>query len=295
MPLIEAIQFWNEPNNLSHWDYTLDPEWLTFAQMVLYASQEVRREAPAVTQVLGGLSPLDPDFAQRMRRLGVADAVDVIAIHGFPLDWNLWQIDEWPAKVAEMQAAAERPIWITEVGASSFGAEEVQLFGLERTAELLLPLVPRIHWYSLIDLPPSRGATTRHRESEGSAYYRHYHFGLLRSDGTLKRSLCRFPPEMGLCQWVEFGDEDTLDLICRWLPRLGVKVLRTGISWADWHRPDAVRWFDRMVDRLSRFDLTLTLCFTPPSRGVVPHHTSPPQDVGEYAFFCWEVARRYAA
>jgi beta-xylosidase len=238
---------------------------------------------------------LDPDFADRMQRLGIADAVDVMAIHGFPLDWNLWQIDEWPAKVAEMQAAAGRPIWVTEVGASSFGAEEIQEFGLRRTAELLIPLVPRIHWYSLIDLPRARGATTRHKESEGSAYYRHYHFGLLRSDGTLKRSLRHFPPEMGICQWVEFGDEETVDLVCRWLPRLGVRVLRTGISWADWHRPDAVRWFDRMIERLSRFDLTVTLCFTPPSRGVVPHHTSPPQDVGEYAFFCWEVARRYAA
>ena len=31
-----------------------------------------------------------------------------------------------------------RPIWITEVGASSFGAEEVQDFGLRRSAESLL-------------------------------------------------------------------------------------------------------------------------------------------------------------
>lgn len=293
--MIEAIQFWNEPNNLSHWDYTLDPEWLTFAQMVLYASQEVRREAPGVTQVLGGLSPLDPDFARRMRRLGVAAAVDVIALHGFPLDWNLWQIDEWPERVAEMQAEAGTPIWITEVGASSFGAEEVQTFGLQRTSQLLLPLVPRIHWYSLIDLPNSKGAVTRHKESEGSAYYRHYHFGLLRADGTPKQCLRHFPPQMGLCQWIEYGDEDTLELVCRWLPRLGVRVLRTGISWADWHRPNSIAWFDRMVERLSRFDLTVTLCFTPPSRGILPNHTSPPQDIGEFAYFCWEIARRYAA
>lgn len=293
--MIEAIQFWNEPNNLSHWDYTLDPDWTTFSQMVRYASMEVRNEAPRVIQVLGGLSPLDPSFADLMRRQGVADAVDVIGVHGFPLDWNLWQIDEWPDKIAEMREAAGRPLWVTEVGASSFGAEQVQLFGLERTMELLLPLVPRIHWYSLIDLPVHKGAVTRHKESEGSAYYRHFYFGLLRSDETAKAALKHFPPEAGLCQWVEYEDSDMLDLICRWLPRLGVKVLRTGISWADWHRPNSIVWFDRMMSRLSSFDLTVTLCFTPPSRGIVASHTSPPVDVGEFAYFCREVARRYAA
>ena len=291
--MIEAIQFWNEPNNLSHWDYTLDPEWSIFSQMVKYASEEVRRETPQITQLLGGLSPLDPAFVELMGRQGVLDAVDVVALHGFPLDWNLWQIDEWPSKIAEMRKAAGKPVWVTEAGASSFGAEEVQEFGLQRTAELVLPLVPRTHWYTLIDLPDHKGAITRHKESEGSAYYRHFYFGLLRSDGTPKKAMRHFPPEMGVCQWVEYGDEEMVDVICSWLPRMGVKALRTGISWADWHRPDAVRWFDRMMSPLSRFDLTVTLCITPPSRGIVPNHTSPPQDVGEYAYFCWEVARRY--
>jgi beta-xylosidase len=292
--LIEAIQFWNEPNNLSHWDYTLDPEWSIFSQMVIYASREVRAESPHLTQILGGLSPLDPCFADLMRRQGVLDAVDVLALHGFPLDWNLWQITEWPNKIAEMQAVGGRPVWVTEVGASSFGAEEVQVFGLCRTSELLLSLVPRIHWYSLIDLPVEKGAITRHKESEGSAYYRHFYFGLLRSDGSPKMALSHFPPEMGLCQWVDYQDEEMLDTLCTWLPRLGARVLRTGISWADWHRPDSARWFDRMMSRLDRFDLTITLCFTPPSRGITPNHTSPPQDVGEFAYFAWEVARRYA-
>jgi len=293
--LIEAIQFWNEPNNLSHWDYTLDPDWSIFSAMVKYASQEVQNEAPQITKLLGGLSPLDPDFVDLMRRQGVLDVVDVVAMHGFPLDWNLWQIDQWPAKVAEIEAAAGRPVWITEVGASSFGAEEIQLFGLQRTIELLGPLVPRIHWYSLIDLPTHKGAITRHKESEGSAYYRHFYFGLLRSDGTPKQAMKHFPPEMGICQWIEFEDDDMLELVRHWLPRLGVRVLRTGVSWADWHRPGAVQWFDKMMCALSDFNLTVTLCFTPPSRGLVPNHTSPPQDVGEFAYFCREVSRRYAS
>jgi len=29
-----------------------------------------------------------------------------------------------------------------------------------------------VYWYSLLDLPPEWEATTRHKESEGSSYYR---------------------------------------------------------------------------------------------------------------------------
>jgi hypothetical protein len=29
--MIEAVKFWNEPNNKSHWDPELDPGWSRFA------------------------------------------------------------------------------------------------------------------------------------------------------------------------------------------------------------------------------------------------------------------------
>ena len=25
--MVEAVMLWNEPNNLSHWDFEIDPEW----------------------------------------------------------------------------------------------------------------------------------------------------------------------------------------------------------------------------------------------------------------------------
>jgi hypothetical protein len=31
--MIEAIKFWNEPNNQSHWDFHIDPDWSEFAHM----------------------------------------------------------------------------------------------------------------------------------------------------------------------------------------------------------------------------------------------------------------------
>jgi len=172
----------------------------------------------------------------------------------------------------------------------------VQEFGLRRSAELLVGRAPRVHWYSLYDLPRAWPATTRHREAEGSSYYRHFYMGLLREDGTAKlatRHFADYTPELGICQWFHF-DDHRLDDAVRWMRRLGVRRLRTGLSWADSHRPNADAWFDRQMRALDGFDVTLTFCFTPESRGVKPHHTSPPQRVEEFADFCARMTRRYA-
>jgi beta-xylosidase len=225
----------------------------------------------------------------------VLDHVDAVAVHGFPLDWNLWPIHEWPAKVADIRAVSSLPVWVSEVGVSSFGAEEVQQWGLERTAELLIGEAPRIHWYSLYDLPRAWPATTRHKEAEGSSYYRHFHMGLLREDGTPKLGLAAFAEEvecLGLCQWFHFEDH-RLDDAVAWLRRLGVRHLRTGLSWADSYRPGALAWFDRQMEALDEFDLTLTFCFTPEHRGLAPHHTSAPLVPEEFAEFCARMIERY--
>jgi beta-xylosidase len=290
--MIEAITFWNEPNNISHWDFEIDPQWREFATMSVTAAETVRGLAPGLTLVLGGISPIDPVFVRLLASYGVLDAVDVVAVHGFPLDWNHWRIDEWPAKLDEIHAVTDLPIWVTEVGASSFGADEVQVFGLQRTAELLLPRTERVFWYSLFDLPPEWEATTRHRESEGSAYYRHFYMGLVQADGTPKPAAEYFTPELAICQWFHYEDE-RLDSTVEWLRKLGVKRLRTGISWGDWHRPHARAWFDRQMAAIEEFETTITLCFTPPSIGKRPHYTSPPVDLNHFACFAAEVVERY--
>ena len=287
---------WNEPNNLSHWDFELDPEWRIFSDMVRAASDAIRSEHGSVLRVLGGISPIDPSFIERMKRQGVLGCVDVVAVHGFPLDWNHWQIHEWPAKLDEIRAVTDLPLWVSEVGVSTFGAEEVQEFGLQRTAKLLIGKADRIHWYSLHDLPRVWPATTRHREAEGSSYYRHFYMGLLREDGSPKLAFDRFrefTPQLGICQWFHFEDP-RLDSAVKWLRKLGVKHLRTGLSWADSLRPGAEAWFDRQMRALDEFDVTLTFCFTPEEFGVRPHHTSPPKDVAQFGDFCQRMVRRYA-
>lgn len=293
--MIEAVKFWNEPNNKSHWDFEVDPEWKIFIEMVKLASQAAKAENSGILRVMGGISPIDPFFIRRLKDGGALDDMNAIAVHGFPLDWNLWGINEWPDKIAEIKAVTHLPVWVTEVGISSFGAEEVQDFGLRRTAELLSGRVDRIHWYSLFDLPKAWEATTRHREAEGSSYYRHFYMGLLNEDGNPKmaiRHFSDFTPELGICQWFHFQDQ-RLGSAVEWLRKLGVKKLRTGLSWADYLRPDAERWFDHLMGALDEFDLTVTFCFTPESKGIQPHHTSAPKRIEEYADFCTTMMRKY--
>jgi len=294
--MIDSVMLWNEPNNKSHWAFEIDPEWSAFAEMTNLAAEAVAAENPALTKVLGGISPIDPTFIQNLGGKGVLDRLDAVAVHGFPLDWNHWQINEWPQKLQEIQAVTDLPVWVSEVGVSTFGAEEVQVFGLKRTAELLTGRAPRIHWYSLYDLPRAWPATTRHKEAEGSSYYRHFYMGLLREDGTPKLAqpyFREYAPALGICQWFHFEDH-RLDQGVRWLKELGVRHLRTGLSWADFYRPDALKWFDRQMAALEPFDVTVTFCFTPEHKGVEPHYTSPPKDPREFADFCAQMVRRYA-
>jgi len=294
--VVEAVMLWNEPNNLSHWNFEIDRGWEIYAKMVNAAADAVRAERPGLRRVLGGISPIDPEFIRTLKQNSVLGHVDVVAVHGFPLDWNHWTIHEWPDKLREIHAVTDLPLWVSEVGVSSFGAEEVQEFGLRRTAELLIGRAERIHWYSLYDLPRAWPATTRHREAEGSAYYRHFYMGLLREDGGPKLAMKQFhdyTPELGICQWFHFEDHRLADAVCR-LKDLGVKYLRTGLSWADSFRPNADAWFDRQMRALEPFDTTITYCFTPEHRGIQPNHTSPPRDVAEFAEFCARMTRRYA-
>ena len=295
--MIEAVMIWNEPNNKSHWDFQIDPDWSRFATMAKLAGDAVRAEHRTLTRVLGGISPIDAGFMENMKGQGVLDHVDAVAVHGFPLDWNHWQLDDWPERLATIQAVTDLPVWISEVGVSTFGAEWVQEIGLQRTFEKIRGRAPRIHWYSLMDLPKAWPATTRHREAEGSSYYRHFYMGVIREDGTPKpaaKVLAELTPELGVCQWFHYEDH-RLDDAVAWLKRMGVRQLRTGLSWSDYGRPGWEAWFDRQMKALEPFDTTITFCFTPDDQGIEPHYTSPPRHPEAYAEFCARMVRRYAS
>lgn len=93
----------------------------------------------------------------------------------------------------------------------------------------------------------------------------------------------------GICQWFHFNDDNTLLQSVKWLRELEVKHLRTGISWADYHRPEARDWYDRMFGELKDFELLVSIWHTPPSLARDRSCSCPPDRLLDYADFIDEI------
>lgn len=193
----DRVELWNEPNSRSEWDWTLDPDWLLFCEMIGDAAHWARRRGFGV--VLGGMSPIDPNWLGLLAERGVLAYVDTVGVHGFPGTWEAsW--NGWQSHLAEVQAvldAARSPadIWITEAGYSTLRHDE--LAQVQALVDVLHAGAPRVYWYAAEDLAPERPALDRFHEDE-----REYHFGLRRADGTPKL-LCRLWRDGGLAAAVE--------------------------------------------------------------------------------------------
>ncbi len=283
--MVEAVMLWNEPNNKSHWDFDIDSDWRMFADMINYAAGAVRAMNPDLPIALGGMSPIDADFVRLLDRLrgnrpdgrgrrarispGLEPLADRRMAGSSPGD---------PGRDRREAALGVRGWHLHLRSRGSPGMGPPAHGGAPDR-----PIVPRIHWYSLYDLPKAWPATTRHREAEGSSYYRHFYMGLLREDGTPKLALKHFhdfTPEMGLCQWFHFEDH-RLDDAVRRMKDLGVTYLRTGLSWADVYRPGALEWFDRQMKALEPFQRHRHLLLHPGRPGDrSPLHQSAPGSPG---------------
>ncbi|HEX8525195.1 MAG TPA: NAD-dependent epimerase/dehydratase family protein [Tepidisphaeraceae bacterium] len=97
-----------------------------------------------------------------------------------------------------------------------------------------------------------------------------------------------------MLEWFRPGDHDRVDQVLEDLNALGVSSLRTGISWADWHTPEGEAWYAWLFPQLSR-RLEVLPCFlyTPPSWGVAPKCSAPPQDPRSYADFMDLMIKRF--
>jgi CDP-paratose 2-epimerase len=188
-----AVELWNEPNNRRKWKFDqLDPDWSRFGRMTTMAGYWVRRRG--WTTVLGGMIPVDHHWLELVSGYGVLDHVDAVGIHGFPQmwwenhpDWD-WEShwNGWERKVSYIRAHTRgRPVWITETGLATWdlernrtGREGLQVAMLERAA---CAPVPRVYWYSLIDLNPQWSAIEGFHVDENE-----YHMGLVTWEGVKK-------------------------------------------------------------------------------------------------------------
>jgi CDP-paratose 2-epimerase len=74
---------------------------------------------------------------------------------------------------------------------------------------------------------------------------------------------------------------------------LGIRHLRTGISWADFHRPGGPRWYDWQMQALDEFDVLLSIWHTPPSISASGACAGPPRRLDDYADFIGQVIDEY--
>lgn len=89
----------------------------------------------------------------------------------------------------------------------------------------------------------------------------------------------------GICQWFHFQDYETLHRGVDLLHELGIRHLRTGISWADHHRPGAGKWYRDVFAALDGFELLVSVWHTPPSLSEGNLCASPPQRLLDFADF----------
>ena len=196
----DHVELWNEPNNIAEWDWRLDLNWEAFGEMIAAAAFWVRQRGKR--SVLGGMSPLDPNWLDLLAGRGVLRDVDVVGIHGFPGTWEVaW--DGWAANVRKVRDVLDfhgidAEVWITEAGYSTWRNDE---FGQVR--ELVTALeapVERLYWYAAEDLLPER-ATVGGFHTD----VRHYHIGIHDAYGEPKLA-ARLWGEGGLALVRETGE-----------------------------------------------------------------------------------------
>ena len=175
------VELWNEPNNLNDWDWRMDPQWVRFAEMIGDAAHWMKRRGKVT--VLGGMSPTDVNWLKHIASLGVLEWIDVVGVHAFPGGWStLW--DGWDAEVEGVYQALDDvgencDVWVTEAGFSTWRNDEFAQ--LRAFVDALSAPAPRMYWYAAEDLDPSRSACDGFHVDP-----RHYHFGLVHTDGEPK-------------------------------------------------------------------------------------------------------------
>ncbi len=93
-------------------------------------------------------------------------------------------------------------------------------------------------------------------------------------------------PSAGLVEWFRPGEYERVESVLATARALGIREMRTGICWADWYTSEGDGWYAWLLPRLAA-DFSVLPCFiyTPPSLGIAPKFSSPPQTPKAYADF----------
>ncbi|WP_300438981.1 GDP-mannose 4,6-dehydratase [Christiangramia sp.] len=177
----EWMELWNEPNNKIEYDFTLDFSWNKFSKMIDMASYWAKQKGKKT--VLGGMSPIDPNWLRMMAENGTLENIDAVGIHGFPhvfdQQWSSWEENIKQVRKVLTNFDLDKELWISEAGFSTWQHDEVKQY--EEFKKVLKTSADRVYWYSMNDLDPKNATVGGFHLDE-----REYFFGLKKTDGTKK-------------------------------------------------------------------------------------------------------------
>jgi len=173
---IHSWELWNEPDNPAYWAGSVEQ----FAGLLTAGARAVRQTDPNAKVVFGGLA-WDLNFLESVLTNGEAmEHVDVVNLHNYYETWSSEPLEYLPGYVGRArdilrQHGLDQPIWMAEVGYSSFrrGAhvsgqyraqygyehtDNFQAAALFRMLTMLAAMddVSLIAWYRINDLPQTQ-------------------------------------------------------------------------------------------------------------------------------------------
>lgn len=124
--------------------------------------------------------------------------------------------------------------------------------------------------------------------------YQKYVSPLLQGDQPLPHSP-QLVDKFGICQWFHYQAYNDVLVTIEVLQELGIKHLRTGISWADFLRPQGQQWYTWQMRTLAAagFHILLSVWHVPPSLAEGGACASPPRRLRDYADFIDHVITCY--
>jgi CDP-paratose 2-epimerase len=104
------------------------------------------------------------------------------------------------------------------------------------------------------------------------------------------------PPVLGFVEWFRPGEHERVERVIADLEALGVRSLRTGLSWAEWYTPEGRAWLEWLLPRLaSGLEVLPCVHYTPPSVGLAPRTSAPPARPEAFAEFIDLVIDRFGS
>jgi CDP-paratose 2-epimerase len=177
----EWVELWNEPNNILEYDFRMDFSWDKFATMIGMAAYWAQKKGKKT--LLGGMSPIDPNWLKIMAEKNALQCIDAIGIHGFPgvfdQHWTSWEQNLKEVREVLDQYGLDKQVWISEAGFSTWQHDEYKQW--EEFKKVLATDADRVYWYRLKDLAPQYATVGGFHLDE-----REYHFGMKKADGTEK-------------------------------------------------------------------------------------------------------------